>query len=150
MWPIQLAFLPFIVRGISLPFLTLCNIYFSVQLIFSILSHHYVSKLFQTQCSWPTFQTQCFWPTFQTQCFWPTFQTQWFWPTFHTQCFWPTFRSIQVSIPYTALLHMQHCDCIFLKLKQSERSSSCWTYSTWIATFTFYNSARIYHIVFSR
>ena len=49
MWPIQLAFLPFIVRRIFLSSLFICNtssyLTWSVKLIFSILLKHYISKL---------------------------------------------------------------------------------------------------------
>jgi len=57
MWPIQVAFLICIVCRSFLSSLTVCNISSfltqSLQLIFSILLHHYVSKL--PRCFWSTF-----------------------------------------------------------------------------------------------
>jgi hypothetical protein len=51
MWPIQLVFLLFIVCRIFLSFLTVCNtssfLTRSVQLIFSILLQHHISKFFR-------------------------------------------------------------------------------------------------------
>ena len=57
-WPIHLAFRPFIVCREFLSSLTLCNISSflsrSVQLIFFILSHHRISEI--SRYSWPTFR----------------------------------------------------------------------------------------------
>jgi len=50
MWPIQLAFLLFVVCRIFLSSLTQCNISFltrSVQVIFSIFAQHHISELFR-------------------------------------------------------------------------------------------------------
>ena len=56
MWPIQLAFLLFIVCRIFLSSFTICSassfLAWSVQLMFSILLHYYISKL-------PTYLPQC-------------------------------------------------------------------------------------------
>jgi hypothetical protein len=58
MWPIYLAFLPFSVCRIFLSSLTLCNTSFlirSVQLTFSILLQHHISKL--SRYFWSTFRS---------------------------------------------------------------------------------------------
>ena len=58
MWPIQLTFLPFAVCTISLCSLPLCNTPFltrSIQLTFSILLHHHISKL--SRYFWSTSQS---------------------------------------------------------------------------------------------
>jgi len=57
MWQIHLAFLFLIVCTMFLPFLTFCNTSFftrSVQLIFSLLLQHHISK--RSRYLWPTFR----------------------------------------------------------------------------------------------
>jgi hypothetical protein len=69
MWPIQLAFLLFIVCTIF-PSLTLCNTSFftwRVQMIFSILLQHHITK--RARVLWSTFQVSQVWAPYKAMHF---------------------------------------------------------------------------------